>query len=94
MVVAQKPKYLRGRQIDEMDRLFTEGAESVGVTEVASYASELEAVEALVAQADPGDVIAVMCQAQRVEVDEWLRERGGTVDDPDTLRAKVLAASS
>ncbi|MGH9119950.1 MAG: Mur ligase family protein [Acidimicrobiales bacterium] len=93
MVVAHKPKYLRGRELDEMDRLFKEGAEAVGVTDVASYDSELEAIEAMVDRAEPGDVIAVMCHAQRVEIDAWLRDRGGTVDDPDTLRAKVVAAT-
>ncbi len=93
MVVAHKPKYLRGRELDEMDRLFKEGAEAVGITGIESHGSELEAVEELVAGAQPGDVIAVMCQAQRVEIDAWLRELGGTVDDPDTLRAKVEAAA-
>jgi cyanophycin synthetase len=76
-----------------MDRLFKEGAAAVGVTGIESFDSEIEAVQAMVALADPGDVIAVMCQAQRVDIDAWLREQGATVDDPDTLRAKVLAAA-
>ena len=73
-----------------MDRLFKEGAEAVGVTGIASYDSELDAVRAVLAGSEPGDVVAVMCQAQRAEIDAWLRERGATVDDPDTLRSKVI----
>jgi cyanophycin synthetase len=92
MAIAHKPKYLRGRTLADMDRLFKEGADAVGVTGIESHDSELEAVAAMVAMAAPGDVVAVMCQAQRPDIEAWLHERGATVDDPDTLRAKVLAA--
>jgi cyanophycin synthetase len=93
-VIGHKSKYLRGRSVEDMERLFREGAAAVGVTGIESYDSELEAVRALVALAGPGDVIAVMCQAQRADIDAWLRKQGATVDDPDTLRAKVLAAAA
>jgi cyanophycin synthetase len=39
-----------------------------------------------------GDVVAIMCHQDRVELDAWLRAHGGTVDDSETVRAKVLAA--
>jgi cyanophycin synthetase len=94
MVVAHKTKYLRGRAVDEMDRLFKEGAEAVGVTAVDSFPTELDAVSALVDRAGDGDVVAVMCQAQRAAIDAWLRERGATLDAPETLRAKVRAATA
>lgn len=92
VAIAHKDKYLRGRTLDDMDRLFREGAASVGVTEINSYPTELEALQALTASAQPGDVVAVMCHAERERLDAWLRDQGATVDDPDTLRAKVLAA--
>ena len=60
--------------------------------DVATHPSELAAVQALVAASGPGDVVAVMCQAERAEVDAWLRSQGATVDDPDVISAKVLAA--
>ncbi|MGH3356124.1 MAG: glutamate ligase domain-containing protein, partial [Nocardioidaceae bacterium] len=49
-------------------------------------------LEALVAQAEPGDVVAVMCQQDGATVDRWLRGRGATVDDPGTVCRKVYAA--
>ena len=33
-----------------------------------------------------------MCHAERTEIDAWLRSAGATVDGPDEIRAKVLAA--
>jgi cyanophycin synthetase len=94
MVVAHKAKYLRGRRLEDMDRLFKAGAEAVGVTGIESYGSELDAIRALVTAAEPGDVVAVMCQAQRPKIDAWLRRHGATVDDPGTLRSKVIAAAT
>jgi cyanophycin synthetase len=92
VVIAAKDRYLRGRPVEELVALWREGAAAVGVHEVATHPSELAAVQALVAVSGPGDVVAVMCQAERVEVDAWLRSQGATVDDPDVVRAKVLAA--
>ena len=92
VVIAAKERYLRGRPLDELVALWREGAAAVGVTDVVTHPSELSAVQALVAVSGPGDVVAVMCQAERVEVDGWLRTQGATVDGPDVVRAKVLAA--
>ena len=35
-----------------------------------------------------------MCHAERTEVDGWLRSSGATLDGPDQVRDKVLAAQS
>ncbi len=94
VVVAHKEKYLRGRTVAELDRLLRAGAEAVGVSGWASYPTELAGLQALVAQAADGDAVGIMCHAERPALDAWLRERGGTVDDPATLRAKVLAAGA
>ena len=59
-----------------------------------SYATELAGLQALLAEAGPGDVVALMCHQERVAVDAWLRGAGGTVDDAGTIREKVLSASS
>jgi cyanophycin synthetase len=93
MVIVHKQRYLRGRAADELTARYREGAEKVGVTEVAAYDSELEGLEALIGLATPGDVIAVMCHQDRVLVDEWLLVRGGSVDTPDVVRDKVLLAA-
>ena len=43
-------------------------------------------------QAKSGDVIGLMCHAQRQEAYDWIAGHGGTPDSPETLRAKVKAA--
>jgi cyanophycin synthetase len=91
-VVAHKSRYLRGRSNEEMDAHFRAGAARVGVTDLPSYPSELDALQALVAQAAPGDVVALMCHEQRQAVYDWLAGDGFTPDTPETLRDKVRAA--
>ncbi len=93
-VIAHKARYLRGRKPEELDVLFRAGAARVGVTEMPSYPTEVCGLEALVAQARPGDVVALMCHEDRQGVYDWIAAAGGTVDDPETLRAKVRAARS
>ena len=60
--------------------------------DVPIHPTELAAVQALVAEAAPGDVVGVMCHAERVAIEAWLAAEGATVDGPDEIRAKVLAA--
>lgn len=84
--------YLRGRQAEELASLFRTGLARVGVLDVPLYPTELEALEALVPHARAGDVVALMCHSQRSEVDAWIREHGGRVDDARTIRRKVVAA--
>jgi cyanophycin synthetase len=92
VAIGHKQKYLRGRTVEEIDALLRAGAERVGVTDVATYPTELESLQALVAQATPGDVVGLMCHAERDEVYTWLESRGATADGADELAAKVRAA--
>jgi cyanophycin synthetase len=92
LVVGHKERYLRGRTTDEMDTLFREGAARVGVESVPAHPTELEALKALVSQARPGDVVGLMCHAERAEVVEWILRSGGTPDAADVLAAKVRRA--
>ncbi len=92
VVVRYTEHYLRDRQGDELLGLFREGLAKVGVLDVPGYDTELGALEALYPHALDGDVLAVMTHAERVEVDAWIRAHGGTVDDADTIRRKVVAA--
>jgi len=66
---------------------------AVGIGDVPSYRTELDGLRALVAASRSGDVVGVMCHAERGEVAAWLGAVGATVDDPDQIRAKVLAAA-
>jgi cyanophycin synthetase len=92
VVIGHKEYYLRGRPAEELAGLLIEGAAAVGVHDVPIHPTELAAVQALVAEAAPGDVVGVMCHAERVAIEEWLAGEGGTIDGPDEIRAKVLTA--
>jgi cyanophycin synthetase len=92
VVIGHKTKYLRGRDPAEIDEVLRSAAASVGVQDVPSYPTELDAMAALVDEAGPGDVVAVMCLQDRARLDGWLRDRGATVDSPEVLRSKVERA--
>ena len=72
--------------------LLRAGAERVGVTDIDSYPTELASLQALLKLAEPGDVVGLMCHAERQEVYDWLEAQGATADTPEQLRAKVLRA--
>ena len=84
VVIGHKQEYLRGRTMEEIESLLRAGAERVGMTDIAAYPTELESLQALVAIAEPGDVVGLMCHAQRPEVYAWLDEQGATPDTPDS----------
>jgi len=92
IAIGHKERYLRGRTVEELDALMRMGAERVGVTGVPAYPTEVSCLSALVGQALPGDVVGLMCHAERQEAYDWIAEHGGTPDSPDTLAAKVRAA--
>lgn len=92
VVVVHKKEYLRGRDPEAMADLFREGAAQVGVSGLVAHDSELDGLAALVAHAEPGDVVAVMCHQDRPLIEDWIRAHGGTVDSPETLSEKVRAA--
>jgi cyanophycin synthetase len=92
VAIGHKQRYLRGRTLAELEGLLRGGAERVGVTEVAAYPTEVACLAALVAQARPGDVVGLMCHAERAEVYAWIADHGGTGDTPQKLGEKVGAA--
>ncbi|HET9859381.1 MAG TPA: Mur ligase family protein [Nocardioidaceae bacterium] len=94
VAIVHKQGYLRGRDPDEMAGLFRDGAARVGMDDIPAHDSELDGLVALVDQARAGDVVGVMCHQDREALDAWLRSRGGTVDDPETLSAKVRATQA
>jgi cyanophycin synthetase len=92
IAIGHKSRYLRGRTTAELEGLMRAGAERVGVTDVPAYATEVDCLAALVDQAKPGDVVGLMCHAEREEAYAWIAGHGGTPDSPETLREKVRAA--
>lgn len=92
IVIGHKEHYLRGRTTEEIEGLLRAGAARVGVSDVASYPTELDALKALVDASAPDDVIGLMCHAERQQVYDWLAAAGGRADTPATLRDKVRRA--
>jgi cyanophycin synthetase len=93
VAIGHKERYLRGRAPEELETLMRAGAERVGVTGIPAYPTEVACLSALVGQALPGDVVGLMCHAEREEVYDWIAEQGGTPDQPETLVAKVREAA-
>ena len=94
VAIGHKEHYLRGRTVEELDGLLRAGAARVGVDDIRSHPTEVEALAALVEQAQPGDVVGLMCHAERQAVYDWIAAQGGTADDPHVLADKVRAALS
>ena len=94
VAIGHKEKYLRGRTSEQLEGLLRDGAERVGVTDVAAYPTEVDCLAALVDQARDGDVVGLMCHAQREEAYDWIAAHGGSADSPQRLGEKVRAALS
>lgn len=92
VAVVHKVRYLRGRSTDDLEVHLRAGLGVVGVADAASYGDELSGLQALADRAAAGDVVAVMCHADRPLLDEWLLAEGATPDGPDEIRAKVVTA--
>ncbi len=94
VAIGHKEKYLRGRSPEELEALMRAGAERVGVTGVPAYPTEVAVLAALVGQALPGDVVGLMCHAEREECYAWIAEHDGSPDSSSALAAKVRAAAA
>ncbi len=92
VAICHKKRYLRGRTEAELESLLRTRAEPGGVTDVPAYPTEVDGLKALVGQAGPGDVVGLMCHAEREGVYQWIAEHDGTSDSPEELAAKVRAA--
>ena len=94
VAIGHKEHYLRGRTVEGLDALLRAGAARVGVTEIESFPTELASLQALLGRAEPGDVVGLMCHAERQQVYDWIAEAGGTADDSDQLQQKVRRAAA
>ena len=90
--IVHKARYLRGRTMDDLEERLREGLAHVGVVPTGSWPTELHGLRSLVDAAEDGDVVAVMCHADRALLHEWLVEHQGTADGAGEIRGKVIAA--
>lgn len=87
LVIAEKPHYLRGRDLHEMNELLRSGAREGGhAGEIETHPGELEALRALLARARRGDVVTVMAHSERSELFAWLDEAGYRPVTPERIR--------
>ena len=92
VAIGHKEHYLRGRTMAEIDALLRAGATRVGVTDIDTHTTEVGCLAALVARAEAGDVVGLMCHAERAEAYAWLESQGAVADAPEVLAAKVRTA--
>ncbi|WP_270889370.1 tetratricopeptide repeat protein [Pedococcus sp. 5OH_020] len=92
VVAAHKAHYLRGRTMQDLEQHLRAGLARAGVSDIESYGTELAGLQALVPGAADGDVVALMCHAERAQVIEWLESQGATADGPQDIRRKVVAS--
>lgn len=93
VAIGHKERYLRGRTVEDLEGLLRAGAARVGMADVPAYPTEVDSLAALVERARPGDVVGLMCHAERDQVYAWIAGHGGSADSPETLSDKVRVAS-
>ncbi|MGI8658145.1 MAG: Mur ligase family protein [Candidatus Limnocylindria bacterium] len=77
LVIAEKPHYLRGRDLEEMNALLRRGAGDGGYDgDIDARPNEMAALHTLLERAKRGDVCAVMAHEERGEIFEWLEKEG------------------
>ncbi|AZI57244.1 Mur ligase [Nakamurella antarctica] len=83
VLIAEKSKYLRGREVGELPALWRAGAAEGGLTELPVYDDELLALQAVLDGQSPGGVlppgstVAVCALEQRGEMADEILRRGG-----------------
>ncbi|NHN54875.1 tetratricopeptide repeat protein [Calidifontibacter sp. DB0510] len=90
--IQHKEKYLRERTMTDLEAKLVEGLARVGVTPVSSSPTELEGLQALIADAHDGDVLALMTHQSWSQLHQWLLDQGAQPDDAKALRHKVIGA--
>ena len=79
VVICEKPHYLRGRDLESMNRILRAGAADGGYRGIVeAHPSELSALQALLRRARAGDAVAVMTHVERAEIADWLASAGFT----------------
>jgi cyanophycin synthetase len=82
VVIGHKERYLRGRTTQEMAALYRAGAADVGLHDLDEEPTELAGLQRLLARSAPGDVVAVMCHAERAAIYAWLESAGALPTNP------------
>ena len=84
--ITEKEEYLRGRTNENMNAVLKRGAARGGHRDVPVFPDELTGLEAFLAEAAPGDVVAVCAHVQREEIFAWLAQQNAVLVDLQRLR--------
>jgi cyanophycin synthetase len=90
--IAELKRYLRGRDPQELIGRLQAGVLDGGKPPAPVFANEVEALDWMLRESAPGDVIAITALSQRPEVFGYLRERGGASATPERIKALVKLA--
>jgi cyanophycin synthetase len=91
VAVAELPRYLRGREREDVIERLRAGAADGGADEVEVFADELSALRSMIQRSRRGDVVAVTALGMRPEIFAWLEERGAGRLTP--VRVRRIAAA-
>ena len=92
IAIAELHRYLRGRDPNDLVRRLLMGLADGGKDEVPVFPHELEALEWMLTASAPNDVVAITALAQRPEIFQYLRDRGGASVAPLRIRELVERA--
>jgi cyanophycin synthetase len=95
VVICEKRHYLRGRELETMNRILRDGVAAAGYRRpVAAFPTELAALQALAKRARAGDVVACMTHVERAEIRDWLQSAGFEPVSADRLRARLTESAA
>jgi cyanophycin synthetase len=94
VAIAHLHRYLRGRDPQDLADRLQAGLEDGGKPQAPVFQNEIEALEWMFDESAPNDVIAITALAQRPEVFQYLRDRGGAPVGPPRVRELVQRGRS
>jgi cyanophycin synthetase len=92
VAIAELHRYLRGRDPQDLVGRLRAGLLDGGKGEVPAFPNEVEALDWMLRDSAPNDVLAITALAQRPEIFRLLQERGGAAATPERVKALVRRA--
>ena len=91
--IAELHRYLRGRDPKDLIKRLQAGLQDGGKATAPVFPNEVEALEWMLQESTPKDVIAITALAQRPEIFQLLRAKSGVAVRPARLRELVQRAA-
>ena len=94
VAIAHLHRYLRGREPQDLADRLQAGLKDGGKPPAPVFSNEIDALEWMLDESAPNDVIAITALGQRPEVFQYLRDRGGAPVGPPRIRELVRRSRS